>query len=133
MKPPAVALLMQTDPAARHATGAALRDLGFAVAEFEDAAHLYAHTLRAAAAHGDVRSFVILAEPTPRMVEELELLRSGLWSTPLVLVGSQARPEVARRLRAAWLPCERPTRQGLRQAIATASELGTCDTPGVGP
>jgi hypothetical protein len=125
---PARALVMQTDPCSRHATAAALRDLGFDPIVFDDPCHLYAYMLRATAApHGDAKSFIVLVEPTAETVAELEVLRSGHWPMPFVLVGRQASRELARRLRAAWLPCERPTRQGLRRAIATACNLVVCD------
>jgi hypothetical protein len=125
---PTKAFVMQTDATSRHATAAVLRDLGFDPIVFDDPSHLYAYMLRSGAApHGDATSFVVLSEPTAETVAEFEVLRSGHWPMPLVLVGRQASRELARRLRAAWLPCERPTRQGLRRAIATARNLVACD------
>lgn len=125
---PTTAFVMQSDGAACRRTAAALRDLGFAVAEFADEPHLYAETIRAAAEqHRDRRSFVILAEPTGEMLRDLEVLRSGRWPTPLVLVGAGASAEDARRLRAAWLPREHPTAEELRAAIETALARSTAN------
>jgi hypothetical protein len=90
---------------------------------FGNEAHPYAHALRVAAKPGDLRSFVILAEPTGEVLEDLAVLRSGHWPTPLVLLGRQASPDVARRLRAACLACDQPTAQELRRAIDAALEL----------
>jgi hypothetical protein len=121
---PMIAFVMQSNPTACRSTATALRDLGFAVAEFGDEAHLYAQALRVAARPpGDVRSFVILAEPTGGVLDDLAVLRSGHWPTPFVLVGGQACPDMARRLRAACLPCDQPTAQELQRAIDAALEL----------
>ena len=115
---PSVALLMHRVPAARRDTAARLRDLGFAVSEFADEAHLYGRTiLTAPRDHGAV---VILAEPTEEVVHDLEVLRSGHWKTPFVLLGRAAEPALARRLCAACLPSERPTASELRRAIELA-------------
>jgi hypothetical protein len=115
---PHVALLMQRAPAARKETAARLRDLGFAVSEFADEAHLYGRTILAAP--DDHASFVILTEATEDVVHDLEVLRSGHWTTPLVLLGCTAEPALARRLCAACLPSERPTASELRRAIEVA-------------
>jgi hypothetical protein len=53
-------------------------------------------------------------------VRDLEMLRSGNWRTPLVLIGRKANPELARRLDAACLSSEQPTAEELRAAIAAA-------------
>jgi hypothetical protein len=125
---PKTAFVMQSDPTACRRTGAALRDLGFAVTEFDDECHLYAQAIRAAAApRGDLGSLVILAEPTCAVLQDLEVLRSGHWPTPLVLIGGDVSPEVARRLRAACLPCERPTAQELRRAVDAALAFTTAN------
>jgi hypothetical protein len=120
---PTTALLMRCDKAASRATAAALRRLGFAVAEFGDESHLYASAIRFAIAPEGDRRFVIIAEPTGDVVRDLEVLRSAHWPTPLVLVGPEASPAMARRLGAACLPCERPTPGALRRAIAAARDV----------
>jgi hypothetical protein len=117
------AVLMRSDPSACRETAAMLRDLGFAVSACDDESHLYASAIRVAAAPEDeLRSCVILAEATRDVLQDLEVLRSGNWHTPLVLVGRQASPEIARRLRAACLTREQPTPQELRRAIDAAVE-----------
>ena len=119
---PLTAFVMRSNATACRETAAALGRLGFAVAEFSDGTHLYGHAIRVAAAlGGDARrSFVILAEPTGDVVKSLEMLRSGNWPTPLVLVGPEASPETAERLRAVCLAAELPTAQELRRAIDRA-------------
>ena len=115
------ALVMQSDPTARCGMAATLRDLGFAVAEFTDEPHLYGHLIRVATApKGDPRSFVILAEATADLLRDLEMLRTGSWPTPVVLVGPRADPAIARRLRAACLSCDEPTPAELEHAIDAA-------------
>jgi hypothetical protein len=121
---PMIAFVMQSNRAACRNTATALRDLGFVVAEFGNEAHLYAQALSVAAKPpGDLRSFVILAEPTAEVLQDLAVMRSGRWPTPLVLMGREASPDVAGRLRAACLACEQPTAQELRRAIDAALEL----------
>jgi hypothetical protein len=121
---PRTALVMQTDLDSCRGTAAALRALGFAVNEFTDEEHLYAQALRVAAAPpGDLRSFVIVTEPTGQVLRDMELLRSAHWPTPLVLVGSGASPEIAHGLRAARLSCKKPTADELRHAIDAALEV----------
>ena len=118
MATPTTALLMRSDPAECRRTAKRLRRLGLAVESFGDESHLYARAItptpRAAS------SVVILAEPTGPVVEDLEVLRSAHRATPMVIVGRGATPEVARRLRAACLPCEHPTVRELRDAIDAA-------------
>ena len=121
---PITALLMRSNTAACRTTAAVLRSLGYAVTEFDDEVHLYAHTIHAAIAPGvDRRSLVILTEPTDDVVRDLEMLRSGNWQTPLVLVGQMANPEMARRLDAACLPSDQPTAEELRGAIKVARSV----------
>ena len=115
---PHVALLMRRAVAAREETAARLRDVGFVVSEFADEAHLYGRTLLAAP--DDRATFVIVTEPTEDAVHDLEVLRSGHWTTPLVLLGRAAEPALVRRLRAACVPSERPTASDLRRAIEVA-------------
>ena len=115
---PNVALVMRRLPAARRDTAARLRDLGFTVSEFADEAHLWGRTMMSAP--GEHRSFVIVVEPTDDVVHDLEVLRSGQWGTPLVLLGLDAEPSLARRLRAACVPGERPTTTELCEAIERA-------------
>ena len=124
---PLTAFVMRSDATACRRTAIALRGLGFAVAEFGDGAHLYGHAIRAASvsSHRDRRSFVILAEPTDDVLQDLAVLRSGNWPTPLVLVGRDASPEVARALRAVCLSSETPTPRELQQAIDAALEACT--------
>ena len=115
---PSVALLMHRVPGARRDTAARLRDLGFAVSEFADEAHLYGRTILTGP--GEHEAVVILTEPTEDVVHDLEVLRSGHWKTPFVLLGREAKPALARRLCAACLPSERPTASELRRAIQRA-------------
>ena len=115
---PNVALVMHRLPAARRDTAARLRDLGFAVSEFADEAHLWGRTIMSGA--GDHRSFVIVVEPTEDVVHDLEVLRSGQWKTPLVLLGTDVDAGLARRLRAACVPREHPTSAELQKAIELA-------------
>ena len=115
---PNVALVMHRLPAARRDTAARLRDLGFAVSEFADEAHLWGRTIMSAP--GDHRSFVIVVEPTEDVVHDLEVLRSGQWKTPLVLLGTDADAGLARRLRAACVSREHPTSAELHEAIELA-------------
>jgi hypothetical protein len=121
----AKALIMRSDPSACHETAATLERLGFAVSEFVDECHLYAHAIRLATSAVDPGSFVIVAEPASGVVQDLEILRSASWRTPLVLVGQAASVGVASRLRAACLPCERPTGAELRRAIDEALALAS--------
>lgn len=114
---PNVALVMHRVPEARRDTAARLRDLGFAVSEFADEAHLWGRTILPA--RGDHCSFVMVVEPTDEVVQDLEVLRSGRWETPLVLLGSAA-DDVARRLRAACVSSEHPTATELCTAIELA-------------
>jgi hypothetical protein len=86
-----------------------------------DEAHLYGRTILSAPE--DHWKFVIIAEPTEDVVQDLEVLRSGRWDTPMVLLGTRVDPVVAQRLRAACLPCERPTESELRRAIEAAVAL----------
>ena len=115
---PNVALVMHRLPAARRDTAARLRELGLAVSEFADEAHLWGHTMLSAT--GDHRSFVIVAEPTDDVVHDLEVLRSGQWRTPLVLLGAEANTSLALRLRAACVPAQHPTATELCEAIERA-------------
>jgi hypothetical protein len=121
MAPVTTALVMRVDATRCRETASALRRLGLAVTEFGDGCRLYAHALALGTSRDhDRRSVVILAEPTLDVVRDLETLRSGSSPTPLVLVGDGATPEVARRLRAAYLACAQPTSQDLRKAIDLA-------------
>ena len=121
MAVPTTVLLMRLDSTASRKTAAALRRLGFAVTEFVDGCHLYAHAIGLATSRGhDPRSVVILAEATLEVVRDLQTLRGGSRPTPLVLVGDDADLDVARRLRAAYLPRAHSTREALRDAIAEA-------------
>jgi hypothetical protein len=115
---PNVALVMHRLPAARRDTAARLRELGLAVSEFADEAHLWGRTMLSAP--GDHRSFVIVAEPTEEVVHDLEVLRSGQWRTPLVLLGAEANTSLAVRLRAACVPGQHPTATELCEAIERA-------------
>ena len=117
MATPTTALLLRSDAMACRVTAARLSRLGFAVKEFGDEAHLYAHAI--SLRPGDP-SYVILAEPTTDVVRDLEILRAVRRSTPMVLLGSAASPETARRLRAACVPREQPTSEELRAAIDVA-------------
>jgi hypothetical protein len=117
MATPTTALLMRSDATACRVTAARLRGLGFAVREFDDDLHLYAHAISLGP---NDASYVILAEPTNDMVRDLEVLRAGHRSTPMVLVGSTASPETARRLRAACVAREEPSTEELRAAIDIA-------------
>jgi hypothetical protein len=115
---PNVALVMHRLPATRRDTAARLRDLGFAVSEFADEAHLWGRTMMSAA--GEHRSFVMVVEPTEDVVHDLEVLRSGQWKTPLVLLGTEPGTSLARRLHAACVPGEHPTTSELCKAIERA-------------
>ena len=115
---PNVALVMHRLPAARRDTAARLRELGLAVSEFADEAHLWGRTMLSAP--GDHRSLVIVVEPTDDVVHDLEVLRSGQWRTPLVLLGAEANASLARRLRAACVPGQSPTAAELCEAIERA-------------
>ena len=123
--PPHAAFVMQSDPTVRRGTASALRALGFEVVEFQDECHLYAHTIRTGVTPSADRTFVIVAEPTRDLLADLEVLRSGHWPTALVLLGGDADPEIARRLGAACLPCERPTVGDLQRAIEAAVAFST--------
>ena len=115
---PNVALVMHRLPAARRDAAARLRELGLAVSEFTDEAHLWGRTMLSAP--GDHRSFVIVVEPTDDVVHDLEVLRSGQWRTPLVLLGAEADTSLARRLRAACVSGQHPTATELGEAIQRA-------------
>jgi hypothetical protein len=115
---PNVALVMHRLPVARRDTAARLRDLGFRVSEFADEAHLWGRTMMSAP--GEHRSFVIVVEPTDDVVHDLEVLRSGQWKTPLVLLGTEANTSVVHRLRAACVSGEHPTTAELSEAIERA-------------
>jgi hypothetical protein len=115
---PNVALVMHRLPDTRRDTAARLRDLGFAVSEFADEAHLWGRTIMSPP--GEHRSFVIVVEPTDDVVHDLEVLRSGQWRTPLVLLGIDASTGLARRLRAACVPGDHPTTTELGEAIDRA-------------
>jgi hypothetical protein len=115
---PSAALVMHRLPATRGNTAARLRELGLVVSEFADEAHLWGRTIMSTP--GEHRSFVIVVEPTEDVVHDLEVLRSGRWETPLVLLGTDADAGLARRLRAACVPSDHPTAAQLCEAIEVA-------------
>jgi hypothetical protein len=115
---PNVALVMHRLPAARRDAAARLRELGLAVSEFADEAHLWGRTMMSAP--GQHRSLVIVVEPTEDVVQDLEVLRSGQWRTPLILLGTEADTSLACRLRAACVPGQHPTATELSEALQRA-------------